>query len=661
MLCCRVGVSRKSCGCPPAARPIDLCNELQRSNALGSFGSHWSKSTVGQDGKNNDHIRRPRRLAVREFLFLAITSDNATVVLPINAMLRRRTSHDGAAAEEMVVKVMKVVDNGSALPKPSSRPLFGKKMSTMRRNNNRDKRAIPASKQQQDVAAVTMDEQRGDDGNHSHGSSGFFSSMPSLFHNRSNSNIDPGRNHADDDEERDMTETGSKSTTASRTSRTSLMSKLFSNSSRASQSQSLLVSSPPLDRMQAKVLYESYGDATVLSVVERESELPDPLPHYVWVKVQVRYVVLRCFVVVVSLSFIYPPLFSIQASSVTLHDCLVRHGVDASIFDPHSLPITPGTDLVGHIVKCHRPDELPNDYSLGDRVCAVVKSGANSRFVQVPIANLLQIVPSSLDAADVAAVISHYTLAYQALRAVTTAQQSRPMLSLQHKNVLLFLYEGMLDGTTQALIQLCKKAQATVYVVAPTSRHAYLRNVLQVLPLPSEDQEWAERIECIDIIFDATAEDDRPAHAEQVKRLSQILQRHRTAACAGGGGRTRVVQYGFAPLLRRPTTDNVWGAPMSLHWRQLVGQYVPSYWWCGGSGDGTTTVILDNAYRRFQHDPARFRQDVHTLLQWLAWNKLSPHVSKRLGLGDIGKWHAALQEANPEIRGALIVLPWRVS
>jgi NADPH:quinone reductase-like Zn-dependent oxidoreductase len=366
---------------------------------------------------------------------------------------------------------------------------------------------------------------------------------------------------------------------------------------------------------------------------------------------------------------IHPPLFSSQASSVTLHDCLVRHGVDSSIFDPHSLPITPGTDLVGHIVKCHRPDELPDSYRLGDRVCAVVKSGANSRFVQVPIANVLQVVPPSLDAADVAAVISHYTLAYQALRAVTTAHhnnhQSRPMLSLQHKNVLIFLYEGMLDGTTQALLQLCKKAQATVYVVAPTSRHAYLRNVLQVLPLPSEDQEWAERIECIDIIFDATAEDDRPAHAEQVKRLAQILRRQRSAAAAGGlwgggGDRTRVVQYGFAPLLRRSTTDNVWGAPLSLHWRQLVGQYLPSSWWCGGEG-GTTTVVLDNAYRRFQHDPARFRQDVHTLLQWLAWNKLSPHVSKRLGLGDIGKWHAALQEANPEIRGALIVLPWRVS
>jgi NADPH:quinone reductase-like Zn-dependent oxidoreductase len=346
---------------------------------------------------------------------------------------------------------------------------------------------------------------------------------------------------------------------------------------------------------------------------------------------------------------------------VTLHDCLVRHGVDGSIFDPHSLPITPGTDLVGHIVKCHRPEDLPDEYCLGDRVCAVVKSGANSRFVQVPVSNLLQVVPQpTLDAADVAAVLSHYTVAYQALRIVTA--HARPMLSLQGRNVLLFLYEGLLDGTTQAIIQLCKKAKATVYVVAPASRHPYLRNVLEVLPLPSEDQEWANRVESeqIDIIFDATAEDVRPEHEQQVKRLDQLLRRTgatTTTTITGVPGakammshlyhgRTRTVQYGHAPLLRRPTTGNVWGAPWSMHWRQAM-----SGW--------SSVTVLDNSYRRFQLDPVRFRQDVHTLLQWLHWNKLSPHVSKRLGLGDIGKWHAALEEANPAIRGALVVLPWR--
>lgn len=295
---------------------------------------------------------------------------------------------------------------------------------------------------------------------------------------------------------------------------------------------------------------------------------------------------------------------------------------------------------MGHIVKCHRPEELPEEYGIGDRVAAVVKSGANSRFVQVPIANLLQVVPPTLEATDVAAIIAHYTVAYQALRAVTT--HARPMLSLHGQNVLMFLYEGLLDGTSQAILQLCKKAKATVYVVAPASRHPYLRNVLEVLPLPAEEDEWSNRIssETIDIIFDATAEDVRPAHDEQVLRLQQVVLRGQYWNTA------RIVQYGHAPLLRQPATGNVWGAPLSLHWKQAL-----SGW--------STITVMEHSYRRFQHDPARFRQDVHTLLQWLLWNKLSPHVSKRLGLADIGKWHAALEDSDPSIRGALVVLPWR--
>jgi NADPH:quinone reductase-like Zn-dependent oxidoreductase len=327
-----------------------------------------------------------------------------------------------------------------------------------------------------------------------------------------------------------------------------------------------------------------------------------------------------------------------QASTVTLHDCLVRHGVDLSLFDPHSLPITPGTDLVGHIVKCHRPEELPEEYCIGDRVAAVVKSGGNSRFVQVPISNLLQVVPQTLDASDVAAIISHYTVAYQALRAVTA--HVRPMLSLHGKNVLMFLYEGLLDGTSQALLQLCKKAKATVYVVAPSARHPYLRNVLEVLPLPSEDDDWSNRIssETVDIIFDATAEDVRPGHDEQLRRMQQAVFHGRSTV--------RIVQYGHAPLLRQPAIGNVCGAPLSLHWKLALSSW-------------SSITVMENSYRRFQLDPVRFRQDVHTLLQWLHWNKLSPHISKRLGLGDIGKWHWALEAADPSIRGALVLLPWR--
>lgn len=414
-----------------------------------------------------------------------------------------------------------------------------------------------------------------------------------LFHG------DKERNTSEADER----ENGSKSSTGSRSS---LVSKLFSGKhhgqAQASQSRT--------ERTQAKVVYDSFGDSSVLRVVEEESELTEPLPDCVWIKV--------------------------QASSLTLHDCLTRHGVEFSLTDPCSLPITPGTDLVGHIVKC-RAEELPEQYCIGDRVAAVVRAGAHSRFVQVPISNLLQVVPQTLDAADVAAVISHYTIAYQALRAVTPKQ--RPMLSLNGKSILILLHDGLLDGTSQAILQLCKKAKAIVYVVAPASRHAYLRNVLGVLPLPVEE-DWSERVEAeIDLVFDATAEDNCPEHKEQMHMMERSLSKNQA----------RIVQYGFASLLKQPATANLCGAPLSLHWKQAMSMITSS----------SRVVVLDSSFRRFQHDPSRFRQDVQTLLQWLRWNKLAPHVSKRLGLNDVAKWHLALETADPSIRGSLVMLPWR--
>ena len=42
---------------------------------------------------------------------------------------------------------------------------------------------------------------------------------------------------------------------------------------------------------------------------------------------------------------------------------------------------------------------------------------------------------------------------------------------------------GGMDGVGQALIQLRKKARASVYVSAPKLRHVYLNSVLGVTPL----------------------------------------------------------------------------------------------------------------------------------------------------------------------------------
>ena len=87
----------------------------------------------------------------------------------------------------------------------------------------------------------------------------------------------------------------------------------------------------------------------------------------------------------------------IQASSVTLGDCILRRGYSFDLIHPSSLPTTPGHDLVGNIVTC---GTKVKDFKVGDRVAALVRTGGNARYMSVPESSLVK-VPLTIDVAEV--------------------------------------------------------------------------------------------------------------------------------------------------------------------------------------------------------------------------------------------------------------------
>jgi len=154
-------------------------------------------------------------------------------------------------------------------------------------------------------------------------------------------------------------------------------------------------------------------------------------------------------------------MIAFQASTVTLNDCILRRGLDFDVVNPSTLPMTPGHDVVGRIVAL---GSNVTDFSEGDRVAALIRTGGNARYASVPQSSLVR-VPHTLDSAEAACMVTVYSAAYQSLKMVSS---KGPMFSLLGKKVLVI---GGMDSVGQAIVQMCNKARAEVYATAPKRRH----------------------------------------------------------------------------------------------------------------------------------------------------------------------------------------------
>lgn len=250
---------------------------------------------------------------------------------------------------------------------------------------------------------------------------------------------------------------------------------------------------------------------------------------------------------------------------MTINDCLMRHGFDFSLFDPVCLPATPGSDVVGQIVQCGSKVE---GFKPGDRVAALVRSGANARFLTVPASSLVT-VPLMVSSEDAACMVSIYATAFKALKMVCEEGQS----NLYDKKVVIV---GGCDPVGQALIHLCKKAKASkIYVSAPSARHGSIRKSLGIIPLPASASEWPEEVKGeMDIVFDGECGNVDGSHAALNEQGKLLI-------------------YGMSAMLRDEDMG-LFGAPMSAHMTKL------------GNNMRWRTQTLD-IWDNFQKDPASYK------------------------------------------------------
>jgi len=62
-------------------------------------------------------------------------------------------------------------------------------------------------------------------------------------------------------------------------------------------------------------------------------------------------------------------------------------------------------------------------------------------------------------------------------------------------------------------------------------------------------------------------------------------------------------------------------------------------------------------WQSFQEDPETYKKNLKSLFQLLKWNKVKPHIAKRVALTEVAAAQTKLE--NGEIRGTIVCLPWK--
>mmetsp|Transcript_27 Transcript_27/g.56 ORF Transcript_27/g.56 Transcript_27/m.56 type:complete len:455 (+) Transcript_27:182-1546(+) len=316
-------------------------------------------------------------------------------------------------------------------------------------------------------------------------------------------------------------------------------------------------------------------------------------------------------------------LVRVEASTVSLHDCCLRRGLDMEFSDRVSLPGTPGADIVGTIQNCGDFQKLENEYGLqqGTRVAALIRHGGNSRYVVVPASSLVK-VPRSVKAAEAACMVSPFMTAYQAMQLAT----GKTYFSLHGKKILVIGGAGPIG---QAIIHMAHRARASlIFATAPLGCHSYVKKTLKATPIPLESEEWLPLIRGkIDVVFDSACSDGT------YNTSRAVLSDRGTLVCVGLYGYLETQRMGF------------FGAPLSAHWAKVKSEHFMS-----------NTLSYD-IWKSFQKDPEKYKKDLLFLFELLKRNEIKPNIAKRVALCQVGNAQTYLEKGKN--LGSIVCMPWK--
>jgi hypothetical protein len=335
--------------------------------------------------------------------------------------------------------------------------------------------------------------------------------------------------------------------------------------------------------------------------------------------------------------------------------------------------------MIGHIVRiCHQEDNfISNDFIVGDRVAAFVRNGGNARYANVPISSLVR-VPRHIDSTQAAAMVSIYSAAFKLLKEVTPLHDG--FFSLVGKTILIILgrsvskdycaYDkcntsGVIDDIGLALVQMCQKSKADmIYVIAPESRHCFIKTVLHAIPLNcNQIDDSMDRIEGkIDYVFDGVCEYGlQVAYGAVKKEICRTMEDrsvnnfNKSFSNISSG---RIICYGHLSML---SNEDYSRSSKFNSWRKVLHQsHVRQAWTKSSNKKEHVSITFMNLWDSFEKDRSAYKSDLKYLFQLLLVKKVQPIISKRISLHEVENEHRKkLGGDNCSGGGIVVCLPWK--
>jgi NADPH:quinone reductase-like Zn-dependent oxidoreductase len=281
-------------------------------------------------------------------------------------------------------------------------------------------------------------------------------------------------------------------------------------------------------------------------------------------------------------------------------------------------PFAHGSTFVGLVHRCS-PQAEQLGITPGTRVAAIVKWGASSKYVSSPVENLV-VVPKTLDAADMACLLSTYLPAFEALHHGRSRPYRYTDTCLKGRRILV---TGGATLEVQALIRLARLAGATdIYVVAPKDHFSVL-NKLQVTALGEHPDEWLHIVRNrMHVVVDFT------------------FPRNFSAVCDSLARRGRLVCS--SPITN--STEKGWMSELDSIYEYSVLSMMER---------ASIFDMIENV----QTYNGEVVEDLHFLLKMLSTRRIRPHIDRFIKVKDVGRAYKEMQTT--ALTGAIVCEPWK--
>jgi len=301
----------------------------------------------------------------------------------------------------------------------------------------------------------------------------------------------------------------------------------------------------------------------------------------------------------------------VLAAGVAWADVMMRTGLYPGKLPP--TPFTPGYDIAGRV---DRMGEGVAEFDAGQPVAAITKFCGYAEFINVPARNLVP-VPEGLDPARVTCLPLNYLTAYQIL---TRFARVRP-----GERVLI---HGAAGGVGSAFLQLGRLEGLELYGTASRQKHAFVREYGGVA-IDYQNEDFVERVyeltgDGVDAVFD-------PIGGSHL-RLS-------FGALRPGG---RLIAYGERAIVGVGSHD---AAEAQEHEKFLAN-------WRSIASD--RSVQWFEVYDNVISHPDWYREDMATLIDLLAQERVDPVIAERFRLDEAGQAHALLESS--AVTGKIVLI-----